>query len=80
MAKRMAEMDKKTDILDEALCWFKEQYSPKEYSFVLREYKTNSVIKNDKRHKVVNMYPDKIGGSYFVVYRNIPFEEKKTYD
>lgn len=77
MAKRTAEMDKKTDILDEALCWFKNKYGIKKYSFVLRQYLTKSVIKNEKRYKVVEMYQDKIDGHYFVVYRNVPVKDKK---
>lgn len=77
MAKQVAEKNK-SEILDDVLCWFKKKYGIKKYSFVLRQYSTKSVIRNEKRYKVVGVYPDKIDGHYFVVYRNVPLNERGT--
>ena len=76
-----AQKKNKSEILDDASrwddasLWFKSQYGIKRYSFALREYRAKSILKNDKRYKVVDIYPEKIDGLYFAVYSKKPVKE-----
>jgi hypothetical protein len=60
----------------ELLHWFCEKYNLKNFGIAFREYKTNSIIKNGKRYIVRDIYPKKIDGCYFHVYKNTPIKEK----
>lgn len=75
--KRDGAYIKKDDGEDKALNWFKKKYSGKEFAFAMREYKTNSVIKGGERFKAVEVFPEKVDGLYFIVYKNTPVKEKK---
>jgi hypothetical protein len=66
--------------IDKAIKWFREKYNIREYFFVFREYKTQSVIKNDLRYKVENIYPHKdADGFYFIVCKKSPVKKEKKY-
>lgn len=53
---------------NEILTWFKEKYGLKNYKFAMRKFLPKAIIVGEKRHKVVDVYPEKIDGLYFVVY------------
>jgi hypothetical protein len=55
--------------------WFKGKYGLKDFKFALREFKPRAIIQNDKRYKVVAIYPEKIEGLYFAVYNKKPVKE-----
>jgi hypothetical protein len=65
--------------IKEIIAWFRKKYGKKDYSFAFREYKTKSIIKNGLRYKVDGIYPEKVDGMYFIVYKNLPIQEKKEY-
>ena len=52
----------------QALEWFKKKYGLKDFKFTLRKFKPRAIIQDDKNHKVVDIYPEKIDGFHFVVY------------
>jgi len=63
--------------MDEKLLnWFLKKYNFKNFDIALRDYKTKSIIKNNKRYIVKDIYPEKIDGCYFYVYKNTPVKEK----
>ncbi len=67
--------------IEKLLSWFKAKYNAKEYFFVFREYKTDSVIKNNLRYKVSDIYPNKTDdGLYFIICKRTPVKEKLSYD
>ena len=55
--------------------WFREHYSKNNYAFAMREFQAECIIEKGKRYKVVNVYPQKIEGFYFIVYKKIPIKE-----
>ena len=55
--------------------WFRNHYSKRDYAFAMREFKAECIIEKGKRYKVVNAYPQKIEGFYFIVYKKIPIKE-----
>jgi hypothetical protein len=57
-------------------CWFKKKYGIKKFKFALREFKPQTIIKNDKRYKVADIYPEKIDGLYFVVHSKKPVKDR----
>ena len=62
--------------------WFRKHYSKKDYAFAMREFQAECIIKEEKRYKVVDIYPQKIEEFYFIVYKKIPIKEsfkKNTY-
>ena len=60
----------------QALKWFKEKYGPKDFKFTMRKFKPYAIIQNDKKYKVVDIYPMKIDGLYFVIYSSKPSKNK----
>ena len=60
----------------QAIEWFKERYGLKDFKFTMRKFKPYAIIQNDKRYKVVDIYPVKIDGFYFVIYSRKPSKEK----
>lgn len=67
--------------IEEIINWFRDKYNKKEYFFTLREYKTKSIIKNNLRYRVENIYPHKTDdGLYFIVCKRTPVKEKLSYD
>ena len=60
----------------QAIKWFKEKYGLKDFKFTMREFKPHAIIQNDKKYKVVDIYPEKINGLYFVVYNKKPVKER----
>ena len=59
----------------DVLFWFKNNYGTRKFKFALREFMPHAIIKNDKRYKVVDIYPEKIDGLYFAVYSKKPVKE-----
>ena len=55
--------------------WFRKHYSKNDYAFAMREFQAECIIEKGKRYKVVNVYPQKIEGFYFIVYKKIPIKE-----
>ena len=65
-----------------ALKWFKSKYGNRNYAFTLRKFQAECIINSEKRYKVVDIYPEKIDGFYFIVYKKTAIKEKfynKTY-
>ena len=60
----------------QAIKWFKEKYGSKDFKFALREFMPQAIIKNDKRYKIIAIYPEKIEGMYFAVYNKKPVKER----
>jgi hypothetical protein len=58
--------------------WFQSKYNFREFGIAMRDFQTNSIIKNDNRYIVKDMFPEKIDGSYFYVYKNKPVKHKET--
>ena len=65
----------KTGGVLEFVRWFREHYSKNDYAFAMREFQAECIIEKGKRYKVVNVYPQKIEGFYFIVYKKIPIKE-----
>ena len=65
----------KTGDVLEVIKWFRHSYSKKDYALTTREFEVGCIISNGKRYKVVDIYPQKIDGIYFVVYKKIPIKE-----
>lgn len=59
----------------EVIRWFRRNFSKKDYALTTREFEVRCIISNDKRFKVVDIYPQKIDGIYFIVYKKIPIKE-----
>ena len=59
----------------DVLFWFKKNYGTIKFKFALREFMPHAIIKGDKRHKVIDVYPEKIDGLYFAVYNKKPVKE-----
>ncbi len=59
----------------EVIKWFRRNYAKKDYVLTTREFEAGCIISNGKRYKVVDTYPKKIDGIYFVVYKKIPIKE-----
>jgi hypothetical protein len=70
------------DVVLEFARWFRSNYSKKDYAFAIREFEAECIISDGKRYKVVDIYPQKMDGFYFIVYKKIPIKEsfkKNTY-
>ena len=64
-------------VLD-AIKWFRKKHYSKNGAFALRQYKTDSIIKGEQRFKVIDIYPQKVDGLYFIVYKKTPVKEKQS--
>ncbi len=59
--------------IEDIISWFRNKYNKEEYFFTFREYKTKSIIKNNLRYRVENIYPHKTDdGLYFIVCKRTP--------
>jgi hypothetical protein len=58
----------------EAIKWFRINYS-KDSNFTLRQFQAECIVNNGKRYKVIDIYPQKIDGFYFIVFKKNPIKE-----